>query len=651
METTRPLPPPRPDLAVAGKTRRLAFVLALLAVAAAVAILAVLPGQGVIHLFRTGPARLSAAEAPIDGVGRFGPLPVARGHFYQVDLQVVGSAPFVAHLDYQDGSGSKHFNPWLSFDETVREMYPIIRATRDDPAATLTVEPTVGDAPPLRLRRLEVYEVRASFFVVRVVARTVAFLCLLAGLSVFGRECYLRWVDPAEGWAADGPARRRVASWAAILLALAVGFGVHLLQDKHARLFREPASPSIYGWDGSFYYYWLRSAMVEGDVDFAKDLRCCNSMPRPLREEALAHSPRTQTGLVPNKYPIGWALFETPWYLAADVAARVVNAAGGYVRRDGWGPFYQAFLVAGQIAYAAAGLWMAWRIAAESLPPACAAGGVALGWLCSPLTYYQTSNVAMAHNVMFFAVAGTYLAALELRKNPSLVRWWMLVGVGCSLAILSRYQGAVMLLFPGVVCLQEVWRAPRRWTHLAAGIAASAVPLALQVLAWKALYGSYFLYTYEGEGFDWLQPHLWEVLFSPFHGLFNWHPALLVGFLGFVAWAVTTPRRTEAVCFAASLLLTIYINGAWQCWWFGDSFGGRAFEGCTLFAMLGFGWIFRALARQAVAFHVAAVAGLLAALWSMNLLWLSQDGPLSIARPIPWAEKIELTRRYWLPHS
>ena len=171
----------------------------------------------------------------------------------------------------------------------------------------------------------------------------------------------------------------------------------------------------------------------------------------------------------------------------------------------------------------------------------------------------------------------------------------------------------------------------------------------MQAFAWKALYGTYFLYTYEGEGFDWLRPHLWDSLFSPHHGLFNWHPALLVGFAGFVVWVVVTPRRTEATCFAVSLLLTVYVNSAWHCWWFGDSFGGRAYEGCTLFAMLGFGWILRALAGRAVAFHIAAALGLLAVLWSMNLLWLSHDGPLSIGRPVPWSEKIEMTRRYWFP--
>ena len=652
MEPSLPAPPVRENREAARNTRRNWSALGLLAILAAVAILVVLPSQRVTRLFRTGPRLLSASDAAIDGAAQYGPLPVVRGHFYQVNLHVVGTPPFVFHLVYQDGSSSKRFNPQLSFDERAREAWPVIRATHDDPAAALAVEIASGDTTaPLRLQGLEIYEVRAALYFWRVVVRIGAAASLFAGLFVFARQNYAHWEGSSWGIDADAPARRRAATWATILLMLAVGFGVFILQDKHARLVREPTSPSIHGWDPSFYYYWLRSTMVEGDVDFAKDLRYCNSMSLELREETLRSFPRTKLGLIPNKYPIGWALFEVPWYVAADGAAWVVNAAGGHVLRDGWQPFYQVFFVLGQIVYAAGGLWMAYRIAAAWLPPVFAASGVALGWLCSPLAYYQTLNIAMAHNVMFFAVAGACLAALDLREDPDRLRPWLLVGLCCALAILSRYQGAVMLLFPGGVCLQAVWRAPGRWRLLAAGVAASAVPLAVQVLAWKALYGSYFLYTYEGEGFDWLHPHLWESLFSSYHGLFDWHPALLAGFLGFGAWAVVRPDRTAAACFAASLGLMTYVNSAWHCWWFGDAFGGRAYEGCTLFAMLGFGWILQVLARRAVAFHVTAAAGLLAALWSGNLLWLSHDGPLAIARPISWTEKIELTRRYWLPHS
>ena len=619
------------------------YALAVLVVAAAAIAPLALVNQPVTRHFRVGQPFLSQADVEIGSHHRFGPFPVQQKRYYQIELEATGTAAFQVYLDYQDGAGVKKYDPALGFDGQTQILYPITRAVRDDNAASVVIEvAAAAETPSLHVHRLVVCEISKNYYVWRAVVRTGSFVALILGLAFLGWGYYYRRSAAGPIPGGDKKAARRTAAYAATLLTLACSFGVFFLQSQHTRLFRQPLRPSITGWDGSFYYFWLRSAMVEGDFDFTKDLRYCNTMSLPVREEAVRDTGRTKIGLFPNKYPIGWALLEVPWYVAADGIARLVNA-----RRDGWQPLYQVFLIAGQIVYALAGLSLAYRIVAGVLPPTLAVCGVVLGWMCSPLAYYQIMDLAMSHNVMFFALMVAYYSAGKLRDDPARLRHWVAVGLGCAFVILSRYQGAVMLLFPGVVCLQAVWRDRRCWRGMACGIAASLVPLGLQALAWKAVYGSYLLYTYEGEGFNWAHPHLYDVLFSPYHGLFNWHPALLVGFLGFAAWAVTTPRRTEALCFAASLLLMIYVNGSWWCWWFGDSFGSRAFEGCTLYAMLGFGWLLNVLAQRGVGFAATATAVLLAGLWNMNLLWLSSDGPLVLSKPIPWAEKIALTRRYW----
>ncbi len=618
-------------------------MLAVLVIVAATVAPVALVNQTVTRHFRIGLPLLSLTNVDAGGQSRFGSFPVQRKRHYQIELEATGAAAFQVYLDYQDGVGVKKYDPPLSFDERAQVLYPVTQAVRDDPAASVVIDAAQG----LHVGRLTVCEINRSFYVWRAAVRTGASVALVAGMSLLGWRYYRHRssVPLTPGW--DRKAARRTGALAATLLTLAGSFSVFFLQSQHARLFRQPPQSSIRGWDGAFYYFWLRSAAIEGDFDFSKDLRYCNTMSLPAREEALRDTPRTSIGRFPNKYPIGWALLEAPWYVAADTTARLVNALGGQVRRDGWQPLYQVFLIAGQIVYAAGGLWLAYRFVAGILPHTLAVCGVVLGWMCSPLAYYQIIDLAMSHNVMFFALMVSYHFAGKLRAEPTRLRHWVTVGLGCAFVILSRYQGAVMLLFPGVVCLQAVWRDRRCWRGMACGIAASVVPLALQATAWKAVYGSYLLYTYEGEGFNWAHPHLYEVLFSPHHGLFNWHPALMVGFLGFAAWAVTTPQRTEAWCFAVSLLSTIYVNGSWWCWWFGDSFGSRAFEGCTLYAMLGFGWLLHMLVQRTAAFTTTAVAVLLAGLWNMNLLWLSNDGPLVLSKPIPWVEKIALNRRYW----
>jgi hypothetical protein len=274
---------------------------------------------------------------------------------------------------------------------------------------------------------------------------------------------------------------------------------------------------------------------------------------------------------------------------------------------------------------------------------------VLLAWLGSALFYYQTQDLSMSHNTMFFSVAGVYLLTLRLRKHPASTWNWALVGAFSALVILARYQGAVLLLFPGIVCLRLLAANFRSMAlRFLTAVVAGALPLALQVAAWKFVFGSFFVYTYTGETFSWTRPHWSESLFSPFHGLFYWHPVMLAALAGFVWWALRTAHRIDALCFAVSLVLLLYVNAAWDCWWFGAAFGARAFDGCLLFAMLGVAALLeRSMRWRPAIFHAVAATLLIADLWNMNLVWLVNEGKLPLERPVLWAEMADQSLGYW----
>ncbi|NJK90689.1 MAG: hypothetical protein HC904_01960 [Blastochloris sp.] len=101
---------------------------------------------------------------------------------------------------------------------------------------------------------------------------------------------------------------------------------------------------------------------------------------------------------------------------------------------------------------------------------------------------------------------------------------------------------------------------------------AGGLTLFPQLLGWKIVYGEWFLYSYDGEGFQWWQPKLWEVLFSPYHGLFYWSPGLVLGCVGFLAWAW---KEKGWVGWVGLLIMLgmIWVNASWECWWFGHSYG------------------------------------------------------------------------------
>lgn len=203
---------------------------------------------------------------------------------------------------------------------------------------------------------------------------------------------------------------------------------------------------------------------------------------------------------------------------------------------------------------------------------------------------------------------------------------WALLGFCGALLVVTRNVALVYLALPAFAAATKL-RSVKSAAWLAAG---AAGPLAVQLAAWKILYGSWLVYSYGGERFDFAHLHVGDVLFSARHGWFYWHPLLLVGIVAFVFWAW---RCAEGRAWLFSLAAIVGLNAAWPTWWLGSSFGHRGFEAATLFAMIGLAASFEAararpLRRRALATVVALAIG-----WNLALfaLFLTQRIPREAA--------------------
>jgi hypothetical protein len=374
----------------------------------------------------------------------------------------------------------------------------------------------------------------------------------------------------------------------------------------------------LQGWDDSFYYFWLPAVVIDHDLDFSNQLAHSGTMDPPARDAGLLQ-PRTATGLLPSKYPPGWALGSLPFFLAAHVMA----PAGA----TGFEPVYLLAVWLGQILYGAAGLWIAVNIIRRLIPEGAAAVAVLAVWLASPLVYYQTIRVSMAHSQLFALAMAIYWLALRVVDGDERRRIWLTLGFCSAMLVATRNIDVVYLAFPAVVLARHLrsWRAAK-WLALGA-----AGPIAVQLVAWKIIFGSWLVYSYGGEKFCFTDMHVLEVLFSPKHGWFYWHPLLLVGLLAFLFWPLQRPIGWTMV---GSLVAIIGLNAAWPSWWFASSFGNRGFEVATFFSMLGLAVLFGATRNRRVWRRVLAAAVALAVMWNLILL------ALFVTRRIPQDEAV-----------
>ncbi len=406
------------------------------------------------------------------------------------------------------------------------------------------------------------------------------------------------------------------------LAALCIAVAAASLTWKSWDMFGGARVPMLQGSDDTLYYVWLPAVVMDHDLDFSKQVARCATLNEPAREAWLAQG-RTATGLLPNRYPPGWALGSLPFFLAA----RALAPAGS----TGFEPIFLLAVWFGQLLYAAASLVLATAIIRRLVPQAPAAVAVLAVWLASPLAYYQTARVSLSHNQVFALAMAVFWLTLRISRGDRRRRAWLALGFCSALLVVTRNVAAVYLVFPAAVLFRDL----RSWRALSSLLLGAAGPATVQLVAWKLLFGSWIVYTYGSEQFDFSHIRLVDVLFSPRHGWFYWHPLLLVGILAFLGWSL---RRPWAWPWTLSLALCTVLNAAWPTWWFGSSFGNRAFDAATFFCMVGLAALLAAV-RARPALRSLLVGVLVIAIgWNLLLLSLFQTRRISNQDPVTYAD-------------
>ena len=133
--------------------------------------------------------------------------------------------------------------------------------------------------------------------------------------------------------------------------------------------------------------------------------------------------------------------------------------------------------------------------------------------------------------------------------------------------------------------VDDLRRSPRSIVNLAIGFAAMVAAFAPQLIAWRVMYGAWWVVP-QGPGFmRWDAPCWSEALFSSRNGLFPWSPAYAVLLVALVCAGRKLPRLVVAL--VGALALQAIANGAAWDWWAGGSFGGRRFDSCYVVFAVG----------------------------------------------------------------
>jgi len=401
----------------------------------------------------------------------------------------------------------------------------------------------------------------------------------------------------------------------------------------------------LIGSDGIGYFIHVRSVVIDHDLDFANEgehYRDVFKLPD--------HEPGSRT---PNKYAsVGMLLLWLPFYLAAHGVAWTLHALGAGAVPDGYNYLYQAAVCIGSIVYGGLGILFAYRVARRFFAERPSAWAIAVLWLASPFFYYMVFEPSMSHMNSFFSVSAL-LALWFLRlRDVEVPRWLDFAALGAIGAIMMsvRMQDALFLLIPcawfggrvASLLRRGDRRAASRWARgaLLAALVAVAV-FSLQLYTWYSIYGTYTESPYQHDNgpsnaFSWSDPQLANVLFSSFHGLFSWHPVLLLATAGIaMLWRRDRWFATALLCaFAAQ----VYLVASWWAWSAGAAFGGRMFLNCGLPWIVGLASLFAWTWERPKWLPALATVSFLLIGWNALSLTQYRLGFVSAEAPLTWQQ-------------
>ena len=348
---------------------------------------------------------------------------------------------------------------------------------------------------------------------------------------------------------------------------------------------------------------------------------------------------------------------------------------------DGYSKPYVWAVCMGSTLYAILGLVMLTGLAVRRFSSFTGMVGVLAVWLGSPLIFYMYLHPSMSHACSFFLCV---LLLWEYERWRGRGAWWnfLLMGLTSGLIVTTRFSDGMLLLIPAafwIECVREknASRFPRAVigsAALAAGVLLAMIP---QFAAWHALHGSWFSGPREyGLSTNlspiWKSPHLFDVLFSGWRGLFVWSPVLLVGGVGYALLlgrkgdsnqrqSADTSARSKSIylldyALALATIAQLWVIGGWAVWWGGASFGQRFF--INLLPVFAFGLTYllyrtfppshptKGEGRKRVGVMRGALIGIiiLCLLWSGGLMVQYVSGMMSREEPVTLKQ---LTGNQW----
>jgi hypothetical protein len=324
-------------------------------------------------------------------------------------------------------------------------------------------------------------------------------------------------------------------------------------------------------WDVAGYYSYLPAVFIDKDISLQFVTAENNRKDEGVKYWYL----EDEYGNRLIKYPMGMSVLYAPFFFTAHALAIPL----GYTQ-DGFSDIYDFFIEFSGLFYLLLGLWFLRKLLLKYYSEYITASCLMFIFFGTNLLYYSTVEPAMSHAYTFslFSIFLYYVS--EFYEKLSF-RNVIALSVCFGLIILVRPLNVLFIipfLLYGVKTReglkQRISFFVTQYKYLLVLVSMVFVILLPQLLYYRYVTGSYFVFSYGKEQFYFNRLHLPEFLFSFRKGWLIYTPIMAFALYGVWHMKEYVWKFRYSVCILVPLY--IYLLSSWWCWWYGGSFSQRS---------------------------------------------------------------------------
>ncbi len=373
----------------------------------------------------------------------------------------------------------------------------------------------------------------------------------------------------------------------------------------------EPKAES-FTWDNFGYYLYLPAVFDNQDLLTLEKTKEYYDTEKPSPAFYQVH--KSPSGKLVIMYPMGVAMFYLPPYLITKAALSFSSKEYNSFSRP-----YHIVISLWSLAFALISIFLLRRLLLHFFSDLVTSITLFCIIVGTNSFYYFASFPLIAHPILSFYYISFLLLIIKWTKNPT-KNLSAIIGGLYALCVVTRPSSIfliILLAFWGVGYNGLRFKDKLNWwkgnyRHILTMILAAIIVSLPQLLYWQFATNRLFYFSYNGEWFDFLQPHFVKGLFGWKAGWIFHFPAAIIGILGIVLLLIK--KQLYSVPIIIFSIFHIWLVLSWSNYWYGSNFGNRGFTEYQVILAIPFGF----LLKEAINFKYKIV-GYITILLSISL--------------------------------